>query len=178
MAIEFLLCTVPPDHLRYLRTHQGSIDDYLAGTTGSGEEGGRRPAWWPRVAPEIHDCWGANHRNVDLYHWILNGGPQRVAGPGALFQAWFDPDHPAGLIKLDAYNRRFALEPGQLTALRALAAGVDLDRVLAAFTEWCKDRGEPWEDLDQYACQPFVDEFQRLTRILDDAIARGDALVW
>lgn len=180
MALEFILCTVPKAHLDTLAAQPGWVHDYLVGRRPSDlGDPGSLPSDWPQSPPERHDCWGANHRNVDLYHAILNGGPELVAGPGALFQTWYEPDHSnSAIVKLDARNERFGLAPEHLAELRDLAAGVDLPRVLQAFTEWCRRRGEPWEDLDQYACQPFVDEFQRLVRILDGAIARGEALVW
>jgi len=142
------------------------------------EESSLLPEWWPNVPPDVLDSWSVNHRNTDLYHWILNGGPALVSGAGSIFQSWYEPSYPASFVKLDGHNERFALYSGQLGELARLASRVNIDSVLRAFVDWCKSQGKRWEDLDEYACQPFVDEFKALEGKLDGAMREGHGIIW
>jgi hypothetical protein len=177
LAHGFLTCAAPEAHIAYLREHPGFVHAYLDGVRPETAPEDL-PAWWPAEPPAMHASWGVNHRNPDLYHWILNGGPALVGGAGAIFQAWYAPDHPATILKLDSHNERFALMLAQLPELAGLAAKVTVDSVLEAFTGWCKANGESWENLDVYACEPFVDEFRPLAEQLERAIRDGHGLIW
>lgn len=178
MAFGFLTCAAPDEHIAWLHTHPGALHAYLDGVPPEGIATDALPAWWPSAPPAMHTSWGVNHRNPDLYHWILNGSADLVTDAGALFQAWYAPDHPANILKLDGHNERFAVTSGQLPALAARAHAVTVDTVLTAFVGWCKAQGKPWEDLDVYACEPFLYEFQPLAAQLDDAIRDGHGLIW
>lgn len=178
MAFGFLTCVAPDAHIAWLQQHPGAVHAYLDGEAPVGVAPDAVPAWWPSAPPAMHTSWGVNHGNPDLYHWILNGGPERVAGGAALFQAWYAPDETAGILKLDALNERFAVMSGELPALAARAHAVTVDTVLTAFVGWCKAQNKPWEDLDVYACEPFLYEFQPLAAQLDGAIRDGHGLIW
>ena len=176
MAMGFAAFAVPDAHIDLLVSRPGWVHDYLEGNRPDAGDA-TLPADWPAQAPQSLGGWGINHRNVDLYHWILNGGPALATGAGSLFQTWYEPDRHAAL-KLDRHNERFAFRSGQLPELLALSEAVTVDSTLAAFTDWCKERGERHDDLDHYACQPFVDEFAQFARGLRAAIERGDGIVW
>lgn len=49
---------------------------------------------------------------------------------------------------------------------------------MRACVEWCKANGKTWEDIDRYACEPFVDEFAALGQRLDEAIRDGHGILW
>lgn len=135
MALGFLVCVAPDDHISYLQQHQGLVHSYLDGTIPPDSDASSPlPEWWPKQAPESLDAWNVNHRNADLYHWILNGGPELVTGGGSIFQTWYEPNYSAA-VKLDKYNERFAFHSDQISELASLVAGVTIKSVLTAFVE-------------------------------------------
>jgi hypothetical protein len=178
MAHRFAAFAVPDDHVLLLAQHPGLVHDYLEGRRPTALPGGGLPGDWPTARVAHLGSWGVNHDNTGLYHWILNGGPEPVSGSGALFQAWHAPDHPAATIKLDPYNTRFALRATDLPELATLVERVTVPVVLTAFRAWCQSRGVDGSNLDEDACEPFVDEFHNFGDGLRQAIARGQALIW
>lgn len=135
MSHSFGAFAVPTSHIVFLHQHPGSVHDYIEGIPHKGEAALPVPADWPAEALESLGSWSVNHSNTDLYHWILNGGPELTAGAGALFQTWHEPDHPAVVLKLDKYNERFALEANHVPELAALVKKVDVDRVYRSFCD-------------------------------------------
>lgn len=178
MAHQFAAFAVPDSHVTFLHRHPGLVHDYLEGIRPKGETAVPLPADWPTQALESLGSWGVNHRNPDLYHWILNGGPDPVNGAGSIFQSWYAPDQPAAMLKLDPYNERFALRADQLAELAALVDAVDVARVHRSFCDWLKRQGEDASTIDQYACEPFVDEFRTFAEGLGQAMQRGLGLIW
>jgi hypothetical protein len=100
-----------------------------------------------------------------------------VDGAGALFQTWH-ADHPSVALKLDKYNERFALMSNHLPELAALVKAVDVERVHRSFCDWLKSQGEGFSTIDQYACEPFVDEFRNFHEGLEEAMRQGYGLIW
>lgn len=179
MALGFLVCTAPDSHISYLQSHEGLIHFYLDGTMPPySENSPPLPEWWPKQAPKLLNSWNINHRNTDLYHWILNGGPDLVTGEGSIFQAWYEPDYSASAVKLDKYNERFAFHSDKINKLALLVDAVTIKSVFKAFTEWCKSQGKTWEDLDEYSCEPFVDEFKAFGDLLNEAIHKWHGIIW
>jgi len=179
MALGFLVCAAPDSHVSWLRQHPGLVHAYLDGTAPPDSEmSPALPDWWPRQPPESHDAWDINHRNTDLYHWILNGGPGLVTGGGAIFQTWYEPDHSASVVKLDECNERFAFHSGQINELASLVAGVNIKSALKAFIEWSESQGRRYENLNESACQSFVVEFKALGDLLDAAMRKGYGIIW
>lgn len=176
MAMSFGAFAVPNDHIDFLAAHPGTVHGYLEGVAPKALAAGQVPAWWPTTMLESMGGWSINHRNVDLYHWILHGGPEPVDGAGAIFQAWYAPVR--GVVGLDASNERFALHAHQLSELLALVERVTVDSVLVSFRAWLANQGKSGDTLDVYACQPFVDEFTMFADGLREAIARGEGIVW
>jgi hypothetical protein len=175
--MRFAAFAVPDAHIDYLLTHPGSVHDYLEGKAPPEVSTATLPEGWPTQPLEDLGSWGLNHRNADLYHWILNGGVELVTGAGSIFQTWYAPDQHAA-IKLDALNERFAFRSSQLPELLTRVDQVTVPTVLTAFRAWCESQGQDGSDLDEYACQPFVDEFTNFGMGLKQAISRGHGLVW
>jgi hypothetical protein len=179
MATGFLVCTAPDSHIDFLQEHQGSVHFYLDGTFPPELRSSQSvPEWWPQARPKMLDSWNVNYRNTDLYHWILNGKPELVSGPGSIFQSWHAPAHPAVHVKLDKHNERFALCSEHIEGLSLLASRVNVGAVLDAFTEWCKSQGKEWRNLDHQACEPFVEEFVALGNLLAEALQRKQGIIW
>ncbi len=177
MSHAFGAFAVPDAHVSFLHQHPDLVHDYLEGARPKGEAALAVPADWPELRLRSLGSWSINHGNVDLYHWILNGGPELVTGGGSIFQTWFEPDQHSAL-KLDQYNERFAFHADQLAELIALVKAVDVERVYRSFCDWLESRGKDSSDIDHFACEPFVDEFKMFADGLDGAIQRGYGLVW
>jgi hypothetical protein len=177
MSHAFGAFAAPDSHIAFLHQHPGSVHDYLEGVPPK-QATMPVPADWPSEPLESLGSWGVNHRNTELYHWILNGGPELAVGAGAFFQMWHAPDHDSLVLKLDKYNERFAFQSDQVPGLAALVKTVDAERVHRSFCDWLTSRGEDSSSIDQYACEPFVDEFRNFLEGLEDAMRRGQGLIW
>jgi hypothetical protein len=179
MAMIFSVCTAPDSHISYLQQHAGAVHSYLDGVTPPASEVPTPlPEWWPNQPPKLLDLWDINHRNIDLYHCILNGGPDLVTNGGSIFQSWYEPTHPASYVKLDEDNVRFAFYSNQINELASLVAAVNVKSALKAFIEWCKSQGKTWEDLDEYACESFVVEFKTFGDLLSEATYKRHGIIW
>ena len=133
------------------------------------------PNDWPTeearmIGPEI------NHRNVDLYHRILNGGEHFVSGAGTIFQTWLAPrNHDAVDIGRDGENFAFASE--LVPDLQRLLSRVDPIRVNEQYSAWLKKEGKehiPWTE----ECELFAKEFLELSQELQAIIEAGNGIIW
>ncbi|MBK8286672.1 MAG: hypothetical protein IPK97_18425 [Ahniella sp.] len=176
MAHRFSAFAVPAEHIKYLQQHPGAVFHYLEGREPESIDPSSLPAGWPTERLKSLGAWGINHRNVDLYHWILNGGPTLVTGSGSIFQTWYQPDRHSA-IKLDMLNERFAFSPEQIQELTALVAQVTVQSVVKAFAAWSKSQGNNHE-LDEEECEPFVEEFDMFGTGLNEALNKGYGLIW
>ena len=174
MAYGFSVFLVPDSHIAHLRQHADAWRPYLQGQRPNATD---VPGDWPTAPLEFTNGWSVNHRNCDLDHWILNGGPALVGGSGSLFQTWYEPTHASAAIPLDRHNEAFAYESGALAELADLVGRVDVPAVRAAFAAWCRSQGKDYEP-DEYACQPFVDEFQAFGAGLAEARRLGQGILW
>ena len=172
----FFVYSVPSSHISYLKLHQGLVPLYAEGTKPDTPDAAPFPADWPSEPLHSIVDWSVNWKNVDLYHWILNGDSILVEGSGSIFQTWYEPDRHSAM-KLDRHNETFAFDANQVQDLAALAAKVTVASVRAAFSAWCKAKGKDYEP-DEPACEPFVEEFKQLARGLQEVMRRGDGLVW
>ena len=177
MAHRFEAFAVPDSHVVLLHRHPGLVNEYLEGIPPN-HDVGPTPSDWPAQRPESLGSWGINHRNADLYHWILNGDAELVNGAGSIFQTWYEPDQSPAALKLDKYNERFAFRANQLAELSALLITVDKDRVYRSFCDWLKSQGKAFDHIDLYACEPFVEEFGSFSQGIEQAINRGYGLIW
>ena len=89
------------------------------------------------IGPEI------NHRNVDLYHLILNGAADFVTGSGSIFQTWLETasNRTHAAIDITGDNEHFAFHSGQLPELAELLSSVDAESVRSRYTQWLRANG-------------------------------------
>lgn len=173
-GMSFFVYELPESHIDFLSRHQGSICAYVDGEKPE-ESTASLPEGWPTEPLHTIVALNANHRNVELYHWILNGSPALVRGGEAIFQTWFKPDD-CSLTKLDGGNEAFGISASQVKRLANLTSDVDLARVKAAFSGWCLSEGKDYVP-DEPACVPFVDEFNAFGRRLTSTILKQYGLV-
>lgn len=176
MPAAFAVYSAPADHIDHLVRHAGRAHAYVEGEQPDGVDVSTLPAGWPTEPLRKIVSWSVNWRNADLYHWILNGGPDLVEGGGSMFQTWYAPPRHSA-IALDPHNESFAFLPGQIGELATLATTIDAARVREAFSAWCRSRGDDYVP-DDVACSGFVWEFKDLAKALEQVMADGHGLVW
>ncbi len=170
MANYFCILPVPDAHIDFIHEHPQTLSDYL-----NGEAPDLRPAitpkpsLWQRITgkvpvppspPAIPTDWptsecqligeAVNHRNVDLFHLILNGTKEFVNGSGALFQTWLESGdtHKHNAIDLTHANEDFAFKSDQVPELASLLSQVNMDMVKSGFSEWLHSQGESYDVTD------------------------------
>ncbi len=125
------------------------------------------------IGPEI------NHRNADLFHLILNGTQDFVTGSGSIFQTWLQSanDRTHSAIDLTGDNEHFAFYSKQLPDLAALTAAVDINAVIARFTQWLRSNGDDYTPSD-VECDTMAKEFAAFTAGIQEAISKSHGLIW
>jgi len=199
MANYLVIFTAPRSHIEFMRTHRGTSRNYYLGeppefvgaeakrssfldrllgrkpsAASAAVEGADIPADWPQSEAEVVDI-EINHRNVDLYHRILNNSSNFVAGSGSIFQTWLHADHDA--IPLDEHNEDFAFLPEQLPELLALVESVTSESLLRSFEEWCRDQKNDHQPTIEEA-REMHSGFVNLADCLQRAIEKQHGLVW
>ncbi|MCG9732077.1 hypothetical protein L1D44_20010 [Shewanella sp. Isolate13] len=155
MALCLNVFSLPNEHIQFLKHNPQTMQDYLLGQAPSEQTfasaksqpllvqfvrlltGSKKPVLpldWPSVEVEMIGP-DVNHRNVDLYHYILNNTEARVRGAGSLFQTWLDINqHDA--IKMDAEGESFAFKSRSLPELSTLLSQLDEQTIRDRFNAW------------------------------------------
>ena len=195
MANYLFIFSAPDAHIDFLQKYPDSLRDYVAGRRPKiVPPTDWKPTFWQRLfgaSPprqpvargEIPDDWpvsepkmigpNINHRNVDLYHSILNGTADYVDGSGSIFQTWFMAKHSA----IDLTGEDYAFKSDQVPALLPLLSRVDRERVKAVFTKWLRKKSDSYSPTDD-ACDAFVEEFKAFELGVTDAVNRSHGLIW
>lgn len=171
MANYFSVFSAPEAHIEFLRNHPDAIYPYIEGEDPEVEG---LPADWPQENVDPIGFRETNHRNVDLYHWILNGSEADVTGGASLFQTWTSHNHSA--IDLTGDGDFFAFKPEQLHDLAAAVSKVDLQSAKTAFTAWLI-KAEKDHVPDDEECESFVEEFREFGEQLEQVIAQRKGLL-
>jgi len=199
MTNLFIMFSAPAHHIEFMRKHPGTAGYYREGEPpetptitpkrlswfdrlmGKKPEPPppppapiEAPADWPRQPASEPDI-EVNHRNIDLYHRILNGTPEPVTGAGSIFQTQFHGTHDA--TPLDDCAQDFAFFPEQLPQLLSLVEAVTPESLRHAFHEWCKAKGEDHEPTLEEAIG-MHEELMGFAGYLKAAIAKKHGLVW
>jgi hypothetical protein len=197
VANYLVMFSAPENHIKFMREHSGVSRNYYMGEPPEIEPLnpvkqnifdkllGRKyeppkpqlieiPDDWPKDEAETIDM-EINHRNVDLYHWILNQTDKPVDGAGSIFQTWLGSKHDA--LSLDSYNEDFAFLPDKLPELLVLVEAVTPETLRKSFHEWCrkieKDHEPTLEEVKE-----MHREFLNFSKNLKDAIDKNYGLVW
>ncbi|GIU45533.1 hypothetical protein TUM4438_19230 [Shewanella sairae] len=155
MALRFNVFALPDEHIQFLQLYPLSIEAYLLGKQPSanllkapakqawrlrlarlinGKKSQQIPVSWPSASVEMIGP-NVSHRNVDIYHYILNNTENRVKGAGSLFQTWIDiNDHDA--IKMAADGESFAFKSHDLCSLQPLLTALNAQTIRSRFDAW------------------------------------------
>lgn len=197
MANYLCILPAPDSHIEFIHKYPRSISAYLDGQRPDLKQPAPKPTFWQRLTgqlpnapapPETPDDWPtsectlvggvANHRNVDLFHRILNGTDEFVTGAGTLFQTWLESGdtrkHTA--IDLTHANEDFAFKSAQVGELAQLLSQVSLDDVRDGFTHWLRQQGEAGDVSDE-ECVEILDEFKQFADTASEAARYSKGLM-
>lgn len=196
MANYLKVLVAPDSHIDFIRDHPGSLWAYVDGEHPDASAlAPPKPSLWRRMTrtappppptPEIPEDWPVeeaamigpeiNHRNVDLYHLILNGTPDFVDGSGCIFQTWLTlKKHSA--IDLAGDNENFAFKSLQLPELVDLLSKVDAAAARSGMTQWFRAKGDSYEP-DEDECEDTAEEFKAFASEIQKAVDNSHGLIW
>jgi len=179
MALYMMFYVAPDSHLEFLRDNPTLFDSYLGGEMPDLSQGllakllGKQPPElphdWPGHELEVYSP-EINHRQVNLFHYLLNGTDELVENVGCVFQTWFKPRHNSPTVVIDGEN--FALLSTDVRQLLHLVEGLT--------AETMRDR---LDDSDKAsAVQDSIDVvefgFEVIGKACAEAVSKGQGLVW
>jgi len=179
MASYMMFYVVPDSHLAFLRDNPTLFDSYLRGDIPEIRQGffskllGRKlprlPDDWPSheleaYSPEI------SHRQVKVFHYLLNGKNEPVENVGSLFQTWFKPRHNSPAISIDGEN--FAYNSRDARHLLNLVEGLT--------PELMRDRLDDFESASELQDDSGLLEyaFNQIEKACNEAVSKGQGLLW
>ena len=199
MANYLCIFSAPDEHIEFMEKYPGSVFSYCEGEAPEFSELeldppsfiakvlGRKqaitedtmkselPSDWPKEEPTVFGP-EVNHRNVDLYHRILNNTPEPVVGSGSIFQTWFHKSHSA--VSLDGeIGENFAFKSTQLPSLLDLIKTVTVGSLQTQFAEWCIEWNRNHSP-EAEECEEMLDDFRSLIPGLEAAIENSRGIVW
>ena len=118
--------------------------------------------------------FGANHRNVEIFHFLLNGTRASVPGPLGLFLTWL------GDVEVDASYRiddeSFGMVSSDVTALVSALEDLTDERIRERWRQWQEQKGiDPEKDGD---LDFFPVSFGLFRKYCTQAMHSGKAIVW
>lgn len=134
------------------------------------------PDDWP--SEELTEIGPAEciHRNVDLYHLILNGTSKFVEGSGSIFQTWLTNDQHSAVNII--HGEVFAFKSHQIPELLRLVSGVTVELVQSRFTQWLRDTGDKDYTPGLEESEEFAVEFRKFGEALQEAVKQSHGLIW
>ncbi|WP_299804101.1 hypothetical protein [uncultured Shewanella sp.] len=196
MALCLNVLSLPDKHIQFLKHEPHTLQDYLLGQVPTEQTftaakpqpllvqfvrfltWAKKPSLpldWPSTEVEMIGP-DVNHRNVDLYHYILNNTEERVKGAGSLFQTWLDiNNHDA--IKMDADNESFAFHSQALPELSTLLAKLDEQTVRDRFNAWLLEHNPDYFPKEDEYLEMFQG-WQRFSAKVSEAKSNGLGLLW
>lgn len=180
MASYMFFHVVPDSHLEFLREHPETFLPYMEGREPKIRRSmldklfGREtrldiPEDWPTEELEGFSS-EVNHRQVEDFHYLLNGTKERVGHSGCVFQTWFAPRHKTVTITIDGEN--FALDNTQVLDLRKRIATLSSEELVSRYEELGH------EELSDPDKQFLSDVFSEIRAACDKALEKRAGLMW
>lgn len=179
MALYMFFYVVPDDHLDFLKDNPTAFDAYLGGEIPDlspglfarllGKKQTELPGDWPNheldaYSPEV------NHRQVNVFHYLLNATNDPVESAGSLFQTWFKPRHNSPAVVIDGENFAFFNSDAKqlLKLVESVTPAMRRDRLAH-----CEDVSKARIDSDSadYA-------FDVIEKACSEAVSKGQGLLW
>jgi len=179
MALYMFFYVAPDSHLEFLRDNPTLFDSYLGGEVPDMGQGFFSKLMGKKL-PELPDDWPnhelnayspeINHRQVNIFHYILNGTNDSVENVGSIFQTWFKPRHNSPAIAIDGEN--FAFYSQDVRQLLKLIEGLT--------PELRRDRLDDSKSASEIqASSDFVKcAFDVIEKACNEAVSKGHGLLW
>ncbi len=181
MALYMIFHVVPEAHLDFLAAHGETVGAYLNGhppeirRTFMDKLFGRTPAvdvpdGWPNAelegaVPEV------NHRQVEYFHYLLNGSHDKVSHAGCVFQTWFAPHFDSVALKIDGEN--FAFRYDDVVRLHELVKRVSEAELVNRYREALNETEVTPEDIEF-----LTNAFDTIAAVCEQAIESKSGLMW
>lgn len=111
-----------------------------------------------------------NHRQVQDFHYLLNGTKERVEHSGCIFQTWFAPRHNTVTITIDGEN--FALDSEQVLDLKERIEALSGEELVTRY----QDLG--YTELSDPDKEFLTDVFAEIRAACDKALETRAGLMW
>ena len=191
MALCLNVFALPNEHILFLKEYPLVVDDYIYGESPEIEV--KKPkfrSFFAKFTKEKSQClpnnWPtsevkmigplANHRNIELYHYILNGTNKSVEGSGSLFQTWFDLNQHSA-IKMDNSNGNYAFNSEQLPDLFTLLNGLNDKVITKRFDEWLSIN-DVSDKPNELVYKEVIDGCVSFKEGVAEAVEKGLGLMW
>ena len=181
MALYMFFHVVPDSHLEFLSKHPETFRKYLEGREPEVHSSlldkmfGREvnldlPNHWPQNELQGF-CPEVNHRQVEYFHYLLNGTKDRVHHSGCIFQTWFDPGFKSVAITIDGEN--FALRSEFILSLKEQIQNISEDEMFDRYRKAVDDVG-----MDESDKNFLTDAFREISSACDKALEKREGLMW
>ncbi len=181
MALYMFFHVLPDSHIEFLSEHPDTFRSYMEGSEPGIRKSmvdrilGRAVDWtipddWPRDEPEGY-CPEINHRQVEYFHYILNGTRDRVEHSGCVFQTWFAPRARSVAVTIDGEN--FALESEFVPSLGERIRGLSEEALFRRYAEVVDDASPDAADREY-----LLDTFRIIASACDSAVEKRQGLMW
>ena len=172
---------LPDSHIEFLSRHPNTFRSYTEGK----EPEIRRslvdkilrreteldlPDNWPQNELEGF-CPEINHRQVEYFHYLLNGTKDRVDHSGCVFQTWFDPRANSVAITIDGEN--FALKSEFISSLKDLIQSITEDELLNRYAQATGEVISDESDKDF-----LTDAFKEISSACNSELEKREGLMW
>ena len=181
MALYMIFHALPDSHIDFLSEHREAFRPYMEGRPPELRRSLLDRLLGRDVDPVVPDDWPCqvlegvcpevNHRQVEYFHYILNGTRDKVGHAGCVFQTWFAPRFETVVVTLDGEN--FALRSDEVPQLKARIEAVSEVEMLRRYEQVV---GEP---AASQADREFLREaFAQMLSACEQAISSGKGLMW
>jgi len=167
----------------FMRKYPKTILNYIEGNPPAREQGSISkllgikaaiPKNWPTEEPRALEL-EITHRNVSLYHLLLNGTQDSTSGAGSIFQTWFMDTHDA--IDLSGYGEEFAFYARQIPELLHIVERVKPEDIQPRFSQWLRKQGDEREPTPE-ECRELWQSIDNLRQGAAQTVTDKLGLIW
>ena len=181
MASYMFFHVVPDSHLDFLHEHPEAFRAYMEGRAPEIRRSLLDKLFGREIELNVPDNWPTNelegfspevnHRQVEYFHYLLNGTSERVDHTGCIFQTWFAPGHKTVAVSIDGEN--FALHSKRVPELKKRIGELTREDLLERYRKAVDDKVLSESD------EEFLrDVFSEISAACDKALEERAGLMW
>jgi hypothetical protein len=120
------------------------------------------------------ESFGANHRNVDIFHFLLNGTHASVPGSLGIFSSWCGDMEMYVSYRID--DECFGMYSRDVTKLLSALEDLTEEKIRERWVQWQVQKGiDPEKDDDP---DFFPESFGYFQEYCAQTVQAGNALIW